>query len=105
MLLLVRHAHAGDKHHWPGPDSQRPLSATGLAEAAGLLVRLEDYPVGRILSSPAARCLQTMQPLADDRHLHVEPLPALGVDADLPVVMTLLGELQAQDAAVCTTAR
>jgi broad specificity phosphatase PhoE len=102
MLLLVRHAHAGEKQRWHGPDSLRPLSATGEAEAAGLLVGLEDYPIGRILSSPAVRCQETVQPLANDRHLHVEPLPALGVAADPAVVLALLGDLQVQDAVVCT---
>jgi hypothetical protein len=42
MLLLVRHAHAGDKSRWQGPDSLRPLSPAGQAEAAGLVVRLEE---------------------------------------------------------------
>src|SRR6266567_4600412 len=79
MLLLVRHAHAGDKSRWQGPDSLRPLSPTGQAEAAGLVVRLEDYPIGRILSSPTVRCQQTVQPLAHDRRLPIEPTPALGV--------------------------
>jgi 8-oxo-dGTP diphosphatase len=102
MLHLVRHAHAGEKHRWPGPDSLRPLSPAGQAEAAGLLVRLEDYPVGRILSSPALRCQQTVQPLADDRLLGVELLPALGVAADPAAVLALLGDAQAQDAVVCT---
>ena len=102
MLLLVRHAHAGEKHRWPGPDRLRPLSAAGRDEAAGLLVRLEDFPVGRILSSPTVRCQQTVQPLADDRHLRVELLPALGVAADPAAVMALLGDAQAQDAVVCT---
>src|SRR5215218_4281199 len=102
MLLLVRHAHAGDKHHWQGPDSLRPLSVAGQAETAGLLVRLEDYPIGRGLSSPTVRCQQTVQPLALDRHLGIEPLPALGVAADLVVVLGLLGHLQAQDAVVST---
>jgi broad specificity phosphatase PhoE len=102
MLLLVRHAHAGEKHRWPGPDSLRPLSPAGQAEAAGLLVRLEDYPIGRILSSPTVRCQQTVQQLADERLLRVEPEPALGVAADPAVVLALLGEVQAQDAVVCT---
>jgi broad specificity phosphatase PhoE len=44
MLLLVRHANAGDKSRWQGPDSLRPLSSAGQAQAAGLVVRLEDYP-------------------------------------------------------------
>jgi 8-oxo-dGTP diphosphatase len=101
MLLLVRHAHAGDKRHWQGPDSLRPLSTSGQAEAAGLLVRLEDYPIGRILSSPTVRGQQTVQPLAVDRLLGIEALPVLGVAADL-VVLALLGILQGQDAVVCT---
>jgi broad specificity phosphatase PhoE len=102
MLLLVRHAHAGEKHRWQGPDSLRPLSAAGRAEAAGLLVRLEDFPVGRILSSPTVRCQQTVQPLADDRHLRLELLPTLGVAADPAAVVALLGDTQGQDAVVCT---
>jgi phosphohistidine phosphatase SixA len=102
MLLLVRHAHAGAKHRWPGPDHLRPLSAAGQAEAAGLLVRLEDYPIERILSSPAVRCLETVRPLAGDRLLPVELLPAVGVAADPAEVLGLLGDLQVQDAVVCT---
>jgi phosphohistidine phosphatase SixA len=102
MLLLVRHAHAGEKHRWPGPDSLRPLSPAGQAEAAGLLVRLEDYPVGRILSSPAVRCQETVRPLADDRLLDIKLLPPVGVAADPAVVLRLLGDLQVQDAVVCT---
>ena len=102
MLLLVRHAHAGDKGHWQGLDSLRPLSVAGQAEAAGLLVRLEDYPIGCVLSSPTVRCQQTVQPLARDRLLGIEALPALGVEADLGVVLALLGGLLGQDAVVCT---
>ena len=102
MLLLVRHAPAGEPHRWHGADGLRPLSAAGEAEAAGLLVRLEDYPIGRILSSPAVRCQQTVQPLAGDRHLHTERLPAVGVAGDPAVVLRLLGDLQVQDAVVCT---
>ena len=102
MLLLVRHAHAGQKHGWPGPDNLRPLSAAGEAEAAGLLVRLEDYPIGRIFSSPAVRCQETVRPLAGDRLLPVELLPAVGVAADPAEVLRLLGNLQVQDAVVCT---
>jgi 8-oxo-dGTP diphosphatase len=102
MPLLVRHAHAGDKALWQGPDSLRPLSPSGLAEAAGLVVRLRDHPIGRILSSPTVRCRQTVQPLADDRGLPVEPVPALGVAAELDQVLALLAEDRLRDAVVCT---
>ena len=60
----------------------RPLSPAGLDQAEGLVLRLEDYPVERILCSPTVRCQQTIQPLARDRLLGIEPVAALGVDAD-----------------------
>src|SRR4029450_12083013 len=45
LLLLVRHADAGDKDRWQGPDRLRPLSLAGQAEAAGLGIGLADYPI------------------------------------------------------------
>jgi 8-oxo-dGTP diphosphatase len=102
MLLLVRHAHAGDKSRWQGPDSLRPLSPAGQAEAAGLVVRLEDYPIERILSSPTVRCQQTVHPLASDCRLPIEPTPALAVTADPAVVLALLNDPRVQDAVLCT---
>ena len=102
LLLLVRHAHAGDKHRWQGPDSRRPLSLAGQAEAAGLVIGLDDYPIGRILTSPTLRCQQTVQPLAHDRRLRIESEVALGVDADLARVLALLEDPRLQDTVVCT---
>ena len=102
MLLLVRHADAGDKLVWRGPDSLRPLSLAGRAEAAGLVVRLEDYPIRRMLTSPALRCHQTLQPLARDCRLRIELDVRFGVDADLAPVLALLEDLRSRDAVVCT---
>jgi broad specificity phosphatase PhoE len=72
MPYLSRHAHAGDKRAWAGPDLVRPLSGTGRCEAHGLLTQLRDYPISRILSSPTVRCLQTVEPLAARRRLTTE---------------------------------
>ena len=102
LLLLVRCADAGDKHRWQGPDSLRPLSPAGQAEAAGLVIGLDDYPIWRILTSPTLRCHQTVQPLARDRRLRIEPESALGVDADPAQLLALLQDPQLQDTAVCT---
>ena len=82
ITFLVRHGDAGVKGGWDGPDAGRPLSPAGLDQAEGLVLRLEDYPVERILCSPIVRCHQTVQPLARDRLLEIEPAAALGVDAD-----------------------
>jgi broad specificity phosphatase PhoE len=102
LLLLVRHADAGDQHRWQGPDSLRPLSPAGQAEAAGLVIGLDDYPIWRILTSPTLRCQQTVQPLARDRRLRIEHEVALGVDADLARVLALLEDPRLQDTVVCT---
>jgi phosphohistidine phosphatase SixA len=51
---------------------------------------MEDYPVERILCSPTVRCQQTVQPLARDRLLGIEPVSALGVDADPSEILELL---------------
>jgi phosphohistidine phosphatase SixA len=102
MVYLVRHAHAGSKAEWYGPDLARPLSERGRGQAAGLVARLLDYPVGRILSSPAARCRQTVEPLARQRRVAVEPTGRLGVDATADGVLELLGDPAMRHAVLCT---
>jgi phosphohistidine phosphatase SixA len=102
MLLVVRHADAGDKGSWTGPDSLRPLSPTGRCQAEGLVVRLQDYPIDRILSSPTLRCQQTAQPLAWDRFLDVEVVAALGVDAGPAQLRALFWNRALRDAVLCT---
>ena len=79
MVYLVRHAHAGKKAQWQGPDLARPLSAQGREEAVGLIERLGGRPLGRVLSSPAERCLQTVPPLAGRLGRPVEHNKAFGV--------------------------
>jgi phosphohistidine phosphatase SixA len=105
MLLVVRHADAGDQRSWTGPDRLRPLSPRGCRQAEGLVVRLEDYPVDRILSCPTLRCHQTVQPLAHDRFLEVEPLAALGVNAGPTQLRTLLWDRALHNMVLCTHVR
>jgi phosphohistidine phosphatase SixA len=102
MVYLVRHAHAGSKAEWDGPDLARPLSETGRRQAAGLVARLRHYPVHRILSSPADRCRQTVQPLAGLLGLAVEETDALGVDATVDDVLELLADPTLRHAVLCT---
>ena len=72
LLLLVRHGHAGSKRHWHGDDQLRPLTQQGLAEAEALEELLAPFAPTRILSSPYARCVQTVTPLATRLGMHVE---------------------------------
>ena len=102
MPYLLRHAHAGNKRAWAGPDSARPLSGAGRQEAHGLLTQLRDYPISRILSSPTVRCLQTVEPLAQRRGLRVESADVLGVDADPNYLVAQLLDPAAAEAVLCS---
>lgn len=102
MHYLVRHADAGDKRAWTGPDDDRPLSSTGRREAEGLIAQLAGCPITEILSSPAVRCQQTVQPLADQRRLLVRADASLAVDADLDRAVDLLLGNNAGDVVLCT---
>jgi phosphohistidine phosphatase SixA len=102
VLYLVRHAHAGAKAKWKGPDVARPLSAQGRKEALGLIEQLGDRRLGRVLSSPTERCLQTVQPLAARLGRPVEPSEALGVDGTGPGVFELLCSPALEGAVLCT---
>jgi broad specificity phosphatase PhoE len=101
MIYLLRHTHAGNKQAWRGPDDCRPLSATGRREAAGLVPQYRDRPVATILSSPALRCQQTVQPLAEQRHLPVGLEGRLDVDAKVEEAAALLRP-DLDDVVLCT---
>jgi len=103
VLIVVRHAVAVDREDWTGPDLGRPLTPAGERQAAGLVVRLDPYPVQRILSSPALRCLDTVAPLARRRLVPVEPFAPLGVDAPTTDLLDVLwDEHELHDAVLCT---
>ncbi len=63
-LILLRHAKAVDKQGWKRPDAVRPLDDSGQADARTLADVLTCFaPRPRLISSTAARCLDTLRPL------------------------------------------
>jgi phosphohistidine phosphatase SixA len=90
LVLLVRHADAGDRSAWVGDDSKRPLDETGRGQAEVLVHVLEDRDVSRIFSSPYLRCTQTVEPLAVARRLPVEHRAELAEGASKDDVLALL---------------
>jgi 8-oxo-dGTP diphosphatase len=71
-MLLIRHARAGDRDTWLGDDRLRPLDERGRAQAAALPELLASFPVERVLSSPAERCMQTVEGLARAHGVDIE---------------------------------
>ena len=76
-VYLIRHAHAGDRAKWSGPDDQRPLSDKGWRQARGLVALLAAEQIDAIATSPSLRCAQTVQPLAGARALAVDDVDVL----------------------------
>lgn len=62
-VLLVRHAHAGDRGGWPGDDTLRPLSEKGRNQARLIADYCAPLRPMVLRSSPAVRCMQTLEPL------------------------------------------
>jgi 8-oxo-dGTP diphosphatase len=77
-LLVVRHARAGDRSAWLGDDRLRPLDKRGRKQARALVEALEPFAVGRILSSPYLRCVETVEPLAARRGIEIALCEELG---------------------------
>jgi 8-oxo-(d)GTP phosphatase len=64
-VVLLRHASAGERNTWTGPDSERPLDRAGMARAKKLATILGCFHPARLVSAAPLRCLQTLAPLAD----------------------------------------
>ncbi|RLV54899.1 NUDIX hydrolase [Aeromicrobium phragmitis] len=64
-LVLLRHATAEPREEFDGPDDlARPLSTRGLREAELIVPTLAAFGIRRVVSSPALRCRQTVEPFA-----------------------------------------
>lgn len=63
-VVVLRHAKARSRDGWEKPDSDRPLTGRGKAQAKALIGPLTAFGVRKVISSPAKRCLQTVKPFA-----------------------------------------
>jgi 8-oxo-dGTP pyrophosphatase MutT (NUDIX family)/phosphohistidine phosphatase SixA len=93
-IILVRHASSRTKKAWQNAghsdDLPRPLTPLGHVQAKVLSQILSCFGPARVISSPAERCLATVEPYASLTGGVVEPAPAFApppgdqdlVDAD-----------------------
>ena len=101
-MYLVRHAHAGNRSSWGGDDDDRPLSPKGRGQADGLLEWLADRPITRVLSSPSARCTETVAPLADAHGLEVETDRRLAEGGGAKPCIEAMLALSGDDVVLCS---
>jgi 8-oxo-dGTP diphosphatase len=98
VVLLIRHASAGDRYEWEGDDRLRPLDERGRRQANQLVELLEQYEITRLLSSPFLRCIQTVEPLAQARGFDIEIRDELSEErqqVDGPTLVTSLHDRNA----------
>ncbi|KAA1395205.1 NUDIX hydrolase [Aeromicrobium ginsengisoli] len=100
-LIVARHGKAASRDDYED-DLERPLTAVGVEQAQALVPLLAAYGVRRVVSSPAVRCAQTVEPYAhsistfleiddrlaeDTRAAQVERSVAALLDRKKPVVL------------------
>ena len=101
VVYVVRHGKAGSREGWEGPDEERPLTRRGRRQARRLVERFQGLDIERILSSPFARCVQTVEPLAEARGLEVERAAELAERTELDETFALLGSLDHRPTVIC----
>jgi 8-oxo-dGTP diphosphatase len=100
---LIRHAKAKSRLAWEDPDALRPLTKRGRREAQAIADRLAEEPLTRLVSSPFARCVQTLEPLAVALELPIETTDLLAEGAAGDRAAELLRSLaDAGSIAACT---
>ncbi|MGC5021104.1 NUDIX hydrolase [Micromonospora sp. DT47] len=110
-IALVRHAHAGMRATWSGPDSGRPLDARGQSQAEALAPLVALVRPTRLLSASPRRCVQTLDPTAALLDLPIEvygdldePAPGQQQDECALAAAARMAELAAagESAGVCS---
>lgn len=93
-IYLVRHAKAGKRSEWHDEDDLRPLSDTGWKQAELLAESLHKLKVTKLISSPATRCFQTLEPLAKKAKLRVEIDKRLYEHGDVADMLEIAEEVE-----------
>jgi 8-oxo-dGTP diphosphatase len=87
---LIRHADAGDRELWSGNDRDRPLNERGLSQAEALVDLLDIPPGTLLLSSPARRCHQTLEPISKAAGVSIVTNDLLAEGQDVAPVLELM---------------
>ncbi|GAA1998269.1 NUDIX hydrolase [Catenulispora subtropica] len=81
-VLLLRHGEALPRKRWDGTEPERPLTERGREEAEALVPALAAYGDAALVSSPFARCLETVLPASRAFGVEIETERALAEDAE-----------------------
>ncbi len=76
VVILIRHARAGKRADWPGPDALRPLDSRGRTQARALADLVGPFAPRRLVAADPVRCVETLQPLSQRLGAVIEVDPA-----------------------------
>jgi 8-oxo-dGTP pyrophosphatase MutT (NUDIX family) len=80
-VLIVRHGTAGRKKRYKGDDRNRPLDKHGRAQAELLVGQLLAFGPTSLYATDRLRCIQTIEPLADELGVDIALEPTLTEEA------------------------
>ncbi len=100
-IYIVRHAKAGKRSEWHDDDKLRPLSEKGWRQAEEIAKKLSSLPISILISSPATRCIQTLEPLAKRLKLQVQVDKRLREFGDIKNMLEFAEEVE--DSAVLSS--
>ncbi|MBT2501813.1 NUDIX hydrolase [Curtobacterium sp. ISL-83] len=80
-LIALRHAKTVPGSDWDGPDATRPLLPVGRSQAREVAAPVAAFGPKKIISSTAARCLATVEPLSAQTHIGVQSSPDISQEA------------------------
>ena len=103
-IFLVRHGSAGRRNDSDAADIDRRLDPTGRAQADAIATLLGDEAVTRVVSSPAARCVETVLPLATELGVEVDIADDLVEDTPIERCWAVAAALASSgvDAVLCS---
>lgn len=80
-VIALRHGKAVPPGSWDGPDATRPLLHRGLEQSRNVAPAIAAFAPVKLISSPAARCISTIEPLAELLSLPIKQSKGISQDA------------------------
>ncbi|WP_423922487.1 NUDIX hydrolase [Frigoribacterium sp. 2-23] len=80
-LIALRHAKTVSPSDWHGSDATRPLLPQGRKQAKAIAPAIAAWAPERLISSTAARCLATLEPLSSLLRVGVRQTDAISQDS------------------------
>lgn len=102
QVHVIRHALAGHRDRWDGPDDRRPLTEEGWEQADAIARRDAGLGFVRLVSSPFVRCVETLEPLRAATGIEIEARRELAEGMPRESLEEIVAEVAAYGpAAIC----